>query len=58
MRLDKPALNAWLIVRKNGTIASGHCNCVAGLSETCSHISALLYALANLHSMTATYKVR
>lgn len=58
MRSDKAALDAWIIVQNDGTIESGHCNCVAGLSETCSHISTLLYALANLYFMTNTYKVR
>lgn len=57
MKLNEKPLTAWIIVQKDGIVRSTHCDCVAGLSETCSHISTLLYALANLHFMTSTYKV-
>ena len=29
----------------NGTVEYGHCTCMAGLGETCSHIAAMLYWL-------------
>ena len=30
---------------KNGTVVCGHCTCMAGLAETCSHIATILYWL-------------
>lgn len=30
--------------RKNGTVLTGHCDCMAGLSKACSHIGAMLFA--------------
>ena len=36
-------LSPWIIVKKSGTVVCGHCTCMAGLGETCSHIGALLY---------------
>ena len=36
-------LQTWIIVNTSGAIACGHCTCMAGLSETCSHVRALLY---------------
>nr|XP_029724115.1 uncharacterized protein LOC115264512 [Aedes albopictus] len=56
MRLNSKPLTAWMIIQKDGSVRSAHCTCVAGLSETCSHVSTILYALANLHFMTSTYK--
>ena len=29
----------------NGTVECGHCTCMTGLAETCSHIAAILYWL-------------
>ncbi|KAH1015620.1 hypothetical protein HUJ04_006973 [Dendroctonus ponderosae] len=37
------ALRAWCIITKDGTVANGHCTCMAGNSEVCSHIGALLF---------------
>ena len=41
--LSSPPLKPWVIINKNGTVVCGHCTCMAGLGETCSHVSALLY---------------
>ena len=41
--LSSPALQPWAIIRSSGAVACGHCTCMAGLGETCSHIGALLY---------------
>ena len=38
-------LTPWVIIRNSGAVACGHCTCMAGLGETCSHIGALLYWL-------------
>ena len=34
---------AWIIVEQKGKILPAHCNCMAGLGETCSHVEALLF---------------
>ena len=44
-RMNEPALKPWVIAEMNGKILCGHCNCMAGLGESCSHIGALLFAL-------------
>ena len=38
-------LSPWVIIRSSGAVACGHCTCMAGMGETCSHIGALLYWL-------------
>ena len=38
-----PPLQAWFIVKHDGAVLCGHCTCMAGLAETCSHVGALLY---------------
>jgi len=30
-------------VKRNGAVVNGHCTCMAGLSEVCSHVGAILY---------------
>lgn len=57
MRLNEKPLHPWVIVEKDGRIMSAHCDCTAGISETCSHVSAVLYALANLHAQSTDGKV-
>ena len=44
-RARETPLKTWLLVEKNGTVCCAHCNCMAGLSEACSHIGAVLFAL-------------
>jgi hypothetical protein len=44
-RARETPLKAWILNEKNGDIQFGHCNCMAGLSEGCSHIGALLFAV-------------
>lgn len=41
---EKP-LTPWVICEKEGKILSGHCDCMAGLGESCSHVASLLWAL-------------
>ena len=43
--VSQTPLKPRLAVRKSGSVECGHCTCMAGLGETCSHISALLYWL-------------
>lgn len=42
---SKQPLQPWVGIRKNGTVECGHCTCMAGLAETCSHVAAILYWL-------------
>lgn len=38
-------MQPWIIAEKCGDIVTAHCNCMAGLGETCTHTSALLFAV-------------
>ncbi|KAL5011782.1 hypothetical protein ScPMuIL_010333 [Solemya velum] len=44
-RLRETALKPWLVVEKNGKVVFVHCDCMAGLGETCTHVSALLFCV-------------
>lgn len=48
-RLNEKALDVWLIVDTDGSILTGHCTCMAGTSETCSHVGAILYAVEHAY---------
>ena len=56
---EKPLI-PWIIAEASGKVIAGHCNCMAGLGESCSHIASLLWALeAGVRlrdSMTMTQK--
>ncbi|XP_059174981.1 uncharacterized protein LOC131955049 [Physella acuta] len=41
---EKP-VEPWLFCQQTGVILAAHCNCMAGLGESCSHIGALLFAI-------------
>lgn len=41
---EKP-LTPWIIAEVGGKIIAGHCNCMAGLGESCSHVVAMLWAI-------------
>ena len=43
--LREAPLKPWVAIKKNGTVECGHCTCMAGLAETCSHVAAILYWL-------------
>ena len=44
-RLSEKPLRPWAIVDTSGTIRSAHCDCMAGLGETCTHVAAMLFAI-------------
>ncbi|XP_060774292.1 uncharacterized protein LOC132884458 [Neoarius graeffei] len=44
-RLSDPPLLPWAIVQEDGVILAGHCTCMAGLGEVCSHVGALIFAV-------------
>ena len=56
---EKP-LTPWLIAEASGKIISAHCDCMAGLGESCSHVATLLWAIESgvriRDSMTVTQK--
>ncbi|WAR16118.1 LOW QUALITY PROTEIN: hypothetical protein MAR_030712 [Mya arenaria] len=44
-RLREKPLNPWIIAEGNGKVLSSHCDCMAGLGESCTHVAALLFAV-------------
>ena len=58
--MDEKPLLPWFIAESNGKVLCAHCNCMAGLGETCSHVATLLWAVeAGVRlkdSMTITQK--
>ena len=45
-RINEPPHKCWVsITKKNGNIKSAHCDCMAGMPETCNHVAALLFRL-------------
>ena len=56
---EKP-LTPWVVCEDNGKILAGHCNCMAGLGESCSHVGSLLWAVEagvkSRDSLTVTQK--
>nr|XP_047129247.1 uncharacterized protein LOC124809277 isoform X2 [Hydra vulgaris] len=43
--INRPLLQAWIIAEKSGNILAAHCNCMASLAKTCTHVSATLFAI-------------
>ena len=43
--MNEASLMPWIITDKDGSIISGHCTCMAGVGEVCSHVGALLFAV-------------
>lgn len=60
MRMREKPLTPWVVAESGGKILAGHCDCMAGLGETCSHVGSLLWAVeAGVRirdSMTVTQK--
>ena len=56
---EKP-LTPWIIATEAGRILAGHCDCMAGLGETCSHVASLLRVIGvgvgKRESLTVTQK--
>ena len=42
-RLSDTPLSPWFIAEQQGKVLSAHCDCMAGLGESCSHVGALLF---------------
>lgn len=47
-KMNETPLHVWVLSNMNGKIYSSHCTCIAGLSETCSHVGAICFAISNL----------
>lgn len=60
MKMSKKPLTPWIIAEESGKIVSAHCDCMAGLGESCSHVASLLWAIESgvriRDSMTVTQK--
>ena len=41
--LIKIPLAPWIIAEKNGKVVCQHCTCMAGLGESCTHITTVLF---------------
>ena len=59
-KLQEKPLLPYVICELNGKIVARHCNCMAGLGESCSHVASLLWAIEAgvklRDSMTVTQK--
>ncbi|XP_059426209.1 uncharacterized protein LOC132160583 [Carassius carassius] len=44
-RSSETPLKTWIIAKEAGEIIAAHCNCMAGLSESCSHVGAVLFSI-------------
>ena len=42
---SKEPLRPWVLLQSNGSVVCGHCTCMAGQGETCSHVGSILYWL-------------
>ena len=51
MRIRDKALNVWVAILEDGTVQTGHCDCMAGASEACSHLAATLFLLSKAAEM-------
>lgn len=53
-RLNDPASVVWILAELNGQIICAHCTCTAGLSETCSHVGAICFAIHKISESKET----
>ena len=58
--LNEKPLIPWVIALEIGSILAAHCDCAAGIGETCSHVASLLWVISvgveNRNSLTVTQK--
>ena len=56
---EKP-LTPWILSQAEGKIFAAHCDCMAGLGESCSHVASLLWVISTgvekRDSLTVTQK--
>lgn len=46
--MNETPLKVWTLVKLDGEIICGHCTCIAGMSETCSHVGAICFAVSSI----------
>ena len=51
-RLNEKPLTPWVMVERDGKILGGHCDCMAGLGETCSLVASMLWE--RIHQLKPT----
>ncbi|XP_071081072.1 uncharacterized protein [Haliotis cracherodii] len=44
-RLNEAPLHPWFITDDTGKVLSAHCNCMAGLGESCTHVASVKFAV-------------
>ena len=44
-KMSEKPLTPWVICEGTVKILTGHCDCMAGLGESCSHVASLLWAI-------------
>ena len=42
-RLNEAPLQHWFICGEDGKVITAHCNCMAGLGETCFHLASIMF---------------
>lgn len=45
MRVNDIPHHSWICISSDGVIIAAHCDCMAGLGESCSHVAALLFKI-------------
>lgn len=45
--MNESPTHVWVLANMDGKIDCSHCTCTAGLSETCSHVGAICYAISS-----------
>lgn len=53
---DKP-VQPWMITEKGGVLHSACCQCMAGLGQTCTHVTAMLFIFETMGKMQASTTV-
>ena len=41
--MNEKQVTTWVAVQQDGVVLFGHCSCMAGLGEVCSHVGAVLF---------------
>lgn len=47
MSLNKKDLNCWAAIDRENIVLTGHCTCMAGAGEVCTHVTALLFLVVD-----------
>ncbi|XP_046585019.1 uncharacterized protein LOC124291985, partial [Haliotis rubra] len=55
--LNEAPLQPWFITDDAGTVLSAHCNCMAGLGESCSHVASMMFPVEAIVRLRQTATV-